>query len=147
MAVAILQECQRVTDAFYLGLVLWREARGENYTAKTAVAHVVMTRASKPGWWGHSVVEVITKKWQFSSMTDPKDKQLTFWPQAGNQLWLDCLGIAMDVLDGKIPNPVPGADSYHDISILPPKWGTPENYLGQLGRIKFYKTDGAQGQV
>src|SRR4051812_40650998 len=99
MAVSTLQECQRVTEAFYLGLVIWREARGEPIDSRAAVAHVVMTRVARPGWWGSNVVEVITKKWQFSSMTDPKDRQLTTWPQEGNVLWTECLGLAIDVLD------------------------------------------------
>jgi len=59
-----------------LALMLWREARGESDEAKIAVAHTVVNRVAHPGWWGRTVDDVIAKKWQYSSMTDPGDPQL-----------------------------------------------------------------------
>jgi len=82
---------------------------------------------------------VLFKKWQFSSLTDPNDKQLTTWPEADDQLWKDSLDTACDVLDGKLPNPAPWADSYFDDSIPHPDWATPDKFIRQIGRILFYR--------
>jgi N-acetylmuramoyl-L-alanine amidase len=133
-------ELQRISDVFYLGLVVWREARGEGTECMTAVAHSIMNRVNNPKWWGKDVISVVTKKWQYSSMTDPNDKQLTTWP--GNDPWWEkALQIAANVYDGKTENPVPGADSYFDISIPNPKWAAEANFVRQVGRIKFYNLD------
>src|SRR6185295_16250998 len=64
-----------------LALTIYREARGEPHEAQIAVAHTVKNRISKPGWWGTDIVSVLTKKWQYSSLTDPNDTQLTTWPK------------------------------------------------------------------
>jgi N-acetylmuramoyl-L-alanine amidase len=125
-------ELQRISDIFYLALVTWREARGEGRECMTAVAHSVMNRVENPKWWGKDVTSVVTKKWQYSSMTDPKDRQLTTWP--GLDPW-------WDMALSKIGNPVPGADSYFDISIPNPVWATADKFVAQIGRIKFYNMD------
>ena len=106
----------------------------------TAVVHSIMDRVRSPKWWGKDVASVCTKKWQYSSMTDPNDKQLTTWP--GLDPWWDmALQVAADVYDKKVPNPVPDADSYYDISIPPPKWADTTKFVKQVGRIKFFNLD------
>ena len=132
-----LQDHSEIT---FMALVIWREARGESTPGKIAVAHSIMNRVRHPKWWGTTVMEVVFKKWQYSSMTDPKDRQLTTWPQ-NDPLWRECLTVAHDVYYGKMDNPVPGADSYHDLSIPSPKWATPEMFVRQIGRLKFYNVD------
>ena len=137
-----------VTDAIdvaasiviFLALIIWREARGESTVGKIAVAHSVMNRVKNPKWWGSSVMEVIFKNFQYSSVTDPKDKQLTTWPPK-NVLWNECKNIAMGVICGEIENPVLGADSYHDISIKSPYWAEPGMFVRQVGRLKLYNVD------
>ena len=121
----------------FTALCLWREARGESTEAKIGVACSIMNRVNRPSWWGKSVMGVLFKKWQYSSLTDPKDRQLTLWPVQG-PVWTECMTIAHDVLYGMVENPVPGADSYHDISIPSPKWAKPEMFVRQIGRIRFY---------
>jgi spore germination cell wall hydrolase CwlJ-like protein len=134
------------TQAF-LALVLWREARGETPDVRAAIAYVVLTRSNKPSWWGRSVLGVIFKRLQFSSLTAPGDPQLVTWPSPppdGNsadwQAWTDCLTTSAAVLAGSIPNPTPGADSYYDISIRAPAWATTGTFIGQLGNVRFYET-------
>ena len=127
-------------DVVFLALVIWREARGESMIGKIAVAHSVLNRVNKPKWWGKSVLEVLFKKLQYSSVTDPHDKQLTTWPQK-NPLWNECKAIAFGVLAGEMENPVPCADSYHDISIPSPYWAEPDMFVRQIGRLKFYNVD------
>lgn len=133
-------ELQRTSDIFYLALVVWRESRGEGSECMTAVAFSIMNRVKNPKWWGKDVTSVVTKKWQYSSMTDPNDRQLTTWPGL-DPWWEQALQIASDVYDEKVPNPVPGADSYFDISIPNPNWATADKFVKQVGRIKFYNLD------
>lgn len=132
---------QQSADLAFMALVLWREARGESLLAKVAVACSVMNRVWKPCWWGTDVASVLFKKWQYSSVTDPHDPQLTTWPRTADQSWQECLTVADGVLAGRMLNPVKGADSYHDTSISPPKWATPESFVAQIGNLLFYDTD------
>jgi spore germination cell wall hydrolase CwlJ-like protein len=132
---------QNMADKTFLGITVWRESRGEPVEVQTGVACVVLNRVHRPSWWGRDVMSVLFKKWQFSSLTDPKDRQLTTWPETNDKSWQQCLRVACDVIDGKIKNPVPGADSYYDISIPAPNWATKETFVAQLGRVRFYNLD------
>lgn len=129
-----------------LALTLWREARGESYEARIAVAHTVKNRLEHSGWWGHDWISVLTKKWQYSSLTDPNDRQLTTWPKADDHLFEECLTIAEGVVQGLYHSPLKGIDSYFDDSLqgdLRPKWATehPERFVGKIGRLNFYNMD------
>lgn len=123
-----------------LALTIWREARGEPRAAKVALACSVMNRVRRPCWWGTDVVSVIEKRWQFSSLTDPRDPQLVRWPPYDGT-FRECLEVASLALAGLLANPVPGADSYHDTSIAPPSWTAKARGCGQVGRLVFYDVD------
>lgn len=137
----MIQSLQRSAELAFMALTLWREARGESALCKTAVAHSILNRVNRPSWWGRDVMGVIFKKWQYSSLTDPKDPQLTKWPAKDDVSWQECLVITDKVLRGLLDNPAPGADSYHDISIPAPKWATEETFVIQIGRIRFHNLD------
>jgi hypothetical protein len=129
-----------------LALTLWREARGEPYEARIAVAHTVKNRLDHPGWWGNDWISVLTKKWQYSSLTDPNDKQLTTWPKADDNVFEECLNIAERVVTGMYNSPLKGIDSYYDDSLqgdARPKWARehPERFVGKIGRLNFYNMD------
>ena len=127
-------------DRVFLALMIWREARGESDQVRLAVGYTVSERIkSKAGWWGDDVLSVIACKWQYSSFTDPRDKQLTTWPRSTDLAWQKCLTIADMVLSGTVENPASGADSYFDTSISAPNWATPERHVIDIGRLKFYK--------
>jgi N-acetylmuramoyl-L-alanine amidase len=130
---------QDSADLTFLALTIWREARGESPDARTGVGFTVQNRVNNPGWWGKTISEVVTKKWQYSSMTDPHDPQLVNWPQPTDQSWIDCLNTADQILNQGATDTTQGADSYFDISIPPPHWATPDKFLVQIGRIKFYR--------
>ena len=132
---------KEICDTFYLALVVYREARGETLAAKVAVAHTVLNRVAKPKWWGKTIDEVITKKWQYSSLTDPKDPQLVKWPLLSDPAWQSCLQCAIEVLRGALGHPLKGADSYYDDSIAAPAWTTSARYCGKIGRLNFYDVD------
>lgn len=89
-------------------LVVWREARNESYPCQLAVAYTVVGRVAKPSGWGHDVLGVLFHPYAFSSVTDPKDVQLTRWPVEG-PAWDSCLKAAVSALYAMEPNPVPGS--------------------------------------
>jgi spore germination cell wall hydrolase CwlJ-like protein len=132
---------QQHSDITFLALTIWREARGEGHTCKVGVACSILNRVKNPKWWGDSVSAVLFKKWQYSSLTDPKDRQLTTWPSVADVRWEECLQIATAALAGTLVNPVAGADSYYDVSISAPRWAKPEMFVAQLDRIRFFNTD------
>jgi spore germination cell wall hydrolase CwlJ-like protein len=129
------------SELAFMALTVWRESRGECREAQIAVAHSILNRVQHPKWWGDDVLSVVTRKWQYSSLTDPHDKQLTTWPEEDNPSWDLALEIAYGVLSGNIANPAPGADSYHDISIRPPDWTKSARFVRQIGRMRFYDVD------
>ena len=131
----------RIDEIVFMALCLWREARGESEEAKIGVGMCILNRAARPSWWGTNIMEVIFKKWQFSSLTDPNDKQLTLWPKENNPAWESCLILSEKILKGDYEHPAPGADSYHDVSIPAPYWAKPEQFVGQIGRLRFFNTD------
>lgn len=134
-------EMKRTTNLFYLAFVLWREARNESRAGKIALVFSIMNRVSKPKWWGNDVPSVVTKKWQYSSMTDPNDKQLVLYP-VFDQSWTECLSAAIAVYDEQVQNPIGGADSYYATYIPQPKWAKDEYFVAQIGAHRFYNTDG-----
>ncbi len=131
----------RHDEITFLALAVWREARGQSEECISAVAHSIMNRVNRPKWWGTDILSVVFKKWQYSSMTDPRDRQLTTWPRVDDPAWNQCLMVVDGVLSGKWPNPAPGADSYFDDSIEPPYWAEPDKFVVKIGRIFFYDLD------
>jgi spore germination cell wall hydrolase CwlJ-like protein len=126
----------------FMALTVWREARGQDDECIAGVAHSILNRVFRPSWWGDDILAVIFKKWQYSSTTDPNDKQLTTWPEKKPRIsWNKCMRIVEGVLAGEIPNPAPGADSYFDDSISPPYWADRNKFVVKIGRIFFYDLD------
>lgn len=130
-----LQEC---ADIGFLGLTVWREARGESLDAKLAVAYSIMDRVEHPSWWGDSVLQVVGKRLQYSSMTAHGDPNLTAWPVDSDASWQESLLAASTAYSKTQPNPAPNADSYFDVSIAPPAWAKPQMFVKQIGRLRFY---------
>ncbi len=138
-----MESAKLISDTVFLALTLWREARSEPHDGKVAVAWSILNRVRRPSWWGNDVMSVVTKKWQYSSLTDPNDKQLTRWPESKDASWWECVQIARDLVHGaNLPNLAPGADSYYAVSMpVPPKWATPETFVAQVGGHRFYNLD------
>ena|ERR1700733_2590693 len=119
-------------------LCVWRESRGEGILGKRGVAHVILNRALRPGWWGSSISSVILFPFQFSSFNvgDPNSDK---WPSDGDPSYADSLGVAEAVLDKGDPDLTNGATSYYDISIPPPSWTSSMTLTFEVGRLRFYK--------
>lgn len=136
------EKCRsRMTEIVFLALTAWREASGESMEARTGVIFSILNRVQKPKWWGYDVLSVVKQKEQYTGLTHPGDPNLTRWPSSDEKSWRECLKVAKLAFDGEIINPVPGADSYHDISIDPPYWARPEMFVRQIGQLKFYDVD------
>jgi spore germination cell wall hydrolase CwlJ-like protein len=133
--------CTDGTRHFAAAVTAYREARDESELAQVAVIWTLRNRAEKGSWWGHSIDQCAFKKWQYSSLTDPHDHQLTTWGLAGEPAWETAWRLAGEVLAGEHAHPMPGADSYFDSSIAPPKWVPSARYCGQIGRLKFFDVD------
>ena len=122
----------------FLALCLWREARGEPLEGKIAVGYSILNRKAAPQW-GNTIMGVLFQRLQYSSLTYAQDPQLILWPKDNDPSWVQSMQVATDVLEGTVPNPIDGADSYHDTSIQPPYWATEQTFVKQIGRLLFYK--------
>lgn len=129
---------QDSADLAFLALTLWREARGESRDAKIAVAHSIINRTLSPSW-GDTIMSVLFQRLQYSSLTHSLDPQLSVWPKESDASWDECLQIAHDVLEGTIQSNIDKADSYHDTSIQPPNWASPQSFIKQIGKLRFYR--------
>lgn len=123
-----------------LALCIWREARGESYVAKLAVAFSVLTRVKRGGWWGNSIQSVIAKPLQYSSMTHAGDPNLIKYPLEGDPSWNDSVQAATATISGSVPNPAPEADSYIDGSIASPLWADKAKLVASIGAFRFFQT-------
>ncbi len=130
---------KRAQDNFIMALTLWREDRGGTPEGRAAIAYVILNRVARQSWWGKNVLEVCTKKWQFSSLTAPGDPQLVIWPSEADSIWQDCLQAVANALDGTLPNPIGRAVNYYDVSIKAPDWATDDKFIAQIGRLRFYE--------
>lgn len=127
-----------------LALTAWREARGEDPTLREsmrAVMHVVRNRVeAKWGDWDH----VITQKWAFSSLTDPKDHQLTTWPDSPDAKFELAMNLAEEVYSGLDPDLTGGATFYGNVKLIDRGgWFEREvvakmRVTAQIGRHTFY---------
>lgn len=134
------------TDAVeVLARTVYGEARGEPVRGKEAVAAVVLNRVARAAarggyWWGHSVVSVCLKPWQFSCWNpgDPnRDKLLAV--TAGDRGYAVCLRVARRAVAGALRDPTGGATHYHVLDLEPP-WAWRHVPCAQIGNHLFYNT-------
>jgi hypothetical protein len=132
----------QLSDLVLLELCVWREARGESFDGKRAVAWAIKNRVDSPRWWGHDWHTVILKPWQFSSF-NLGDPNHTRWPLDTDQSFIECTEACQPVYIGADTDDLTnGATHYYDTSIEWPKgWGRPEEWDNTLniGRLKFFK--------
>jgi cell wall hydrolase len=102
------------------------------------VAYSILARVAHRSWWGRTILQVIGKRWQYSSMTAPDDPNLTKWPDDDDASWQESLLAANAAYNAIRANPAPEADSYFDVSIAAPAWAKPEMFVNQIGHIRFY---------
>lgn len=122
-------------------LCIWREARGESNDAKCAVAWVIKNRATRGGWFGKSIVEVILKPAQFSSFNIGDANATKFPIPATDTAYVDCLMAAKGCIEGSSADPTGGSTYYFDDSIAanPPSWAKAFIPTVKIGRLNFFK--------
>lgn len=131
-------------ERFIWALTVWREASNQGFDAKAAVALSIKNRVDHPAWWGKDLVEVCTKREQYTSMnTKQDDPNLRRWPKKGDAAFQECLDIVRGIQTGLVRPIFIGADSYYDDSIPAPWWAAqhPERYIGKVGVFHFYNMD------
>lgn len=129
----------KLWEYYLLALCLWREARGEGYDAQCGVVHTVLNRLKARTWFGASISEIVSKPWQFSSMSAPGDRQLTRFPLAGDSAFTLCLQVVEDCCNGRAPDPTRGADHFYDDSIAAPAWARSGEFKAKFGKLNFYR--------
>jgi spore germination cell wall hydrolase CwlJ-like protein len=122
-------------------LCVWREARGEAYSAMLGVACVLRNLLAVEG----DLVRVITRRDQFSSMTFHGDPNLIEWPQAQDGAFRMCSMAVSSILGSLSPDITGGATYYFSppLEEPPPGWGpvTVTVTLGHLTFCRSSKTD------
>lgn len=116
-------------------LTVWREARGEPFMDKMAVAWVIKNRADHPRWWGDDVRSVCLKHngngvHQFSCFNDG-DPNSRLLPGDRDVSWIDAQDAWRFVSGGRLPDFTLSADHYHTLSVQP-YWSAPR--IGDDGR-------------
>ena len=131
-------------NTFLTALVVWREASGESPETCRGVAHVIYNRVARPGWWGKTLFDVVTKRSQFTSMVPPVgrlDPNLTRYPNPDDPSWQSCLDIAEAMWSNPSEeDPTNGATFYFDKSLdtNPPIWVASYRHTCDIGNIHFY---------
>jgi len=129
---------------FVLALMVWREMRSCPKAWRMVIWTVLnranaRTPAGRPLWWGGTVLDVVLKAYQFSSMTAKGDSQTVEWPlivkEVDTVLNTDLVPIQTD------------ATHYFSYPLVspPPGWG-PCHLVpgGDFGRsAQFYVLDDA----
>jgi len=131
----ITNALQQDADLAFLGLTIWREARGQSQECQRGVAYSILNRCRKRD---QDIMAVVFAPLQYSSLTYKRDPQLTTWPKSSDPSWIQCLRVANEAICGVSDNPVGLAVNYHDISISAPKWAVPRWFVIQIGRIRFF---------
>jgi N-acetylmuramoyl-L-alanine amidase len=139
------QSYDQLSDLVLMELCIWREARGEGFDGKRAVAHVIRNRTMKAEWWNRhiagSVACVVLQPWQFSSF-NPTDPNADKWPDDADPSFVECCAAALPTWQGTDSDNTDGATHYYDTSIdWPHAWGDQSKYENTLniGRLRFWK--------
>lgn len=121
---------------------LWGEARGEPYKGLVAVAHVILNRARKPGWWGSSIETVCLKQWQFScwNKSDPNYAYLSGLKAIPGRDYVRCRDAALAAVQGHETDPTGGATHYYATALRnPPAWARGAKMTVAIGGHVFFK--------
>lgn len=119
-----------------LALTMWREARGEKRDGMRAVGHVIRNRVNAgQGDWDH----VITKKWQFSSLTATGDSQLVVWPDSPDEVFETAMNLAEDIFSNMDSDITAGATHYFNPHVVLPDWAKSMTKVATIGNHDFYR--------
>ena len=133
----IIMEFSR-QDIDTLSRTIWGEARGEGEEGMLAVAHVIVNRANRGGWWGSTVHEVCRKDWQFSvwNENDPNRSKLEAL-DLEDVVARECHWAALTVALGKHADNTEGSFHYHTHGVSP-DWSVGLRPVRWIGNHLFF---------
>ncbi len=127
-----------------LARTMWGEARGQGDEGLQAVANVVLNRvavAQAKGnfWWGHNIVQVCQKPYQFScwNRSDPNFRKLQAVDER-DLYFATCLRVARRAAIDALDDVTCGATHYH-ANYVSPYWIKGEKPCAVIGDHIFYK--------
>ena len=128
-----------LTDIDVVAKTIWGEARGEGLNGMTAVACVIMNRATKGGWWGRTPREVCLKPSQFSCWlkSDPNRAKILAVTQTDPQYQI-AMSLANSVLTGTLTDITAGATSYQ-VRGTNAWWAKGKTPIASIGTQDFYR--------
>lgn len=133
------------TDKLSLAQTIFGEARGEPWSAKLAVGHVVINRKrTKRKYFGLTIRTIVRKPNQFTcwSRNDVNFKKIHRPLLYANvDVWLECYVAALLILRGKSNDNTGGAMWYFDDSLLdnPPSWAAKLEKCARHGKFTFFR--------
>lgn len=126
-----------------LARTIWGESRGQSLAGMEAVANVVLNRvkiAQARGrfWWGHTIIEVCRKPFQFSCWNgnDPNLPKLLAVTER-NIHFVTALRIARRAVMGTLVDNTKGATHYH-AHYVSPRWARGQTPSVIIGDHIFY---------
>lgn len=119
---------------------IFGEARNQPWAGLVGVGYVLVNRAKKGGWWGHTIISVAKHPQQFSCWNahDPNLPRLLKAHPSRDVAFRQCLAAATAVLLGLEPSPVGASCHYHATSIAP-VWAQGREPKVTIGDHVFYE--------
>lgn len=114
-------------DKYIMALCIWREAGGDGVDGMTAVAWVIQNRFNAKFDGASTILDVITEKNQFSSLTVLGDRMTVKWPrsnsaQADLSAWAAAQQIVLNLSTST--DPTNGALYYYNPKTATSSWFT-----------------------
>jgi len=128
-----------LSETYLLALAVYREARGEAFIGKVAVADVIVERAwDSQDRWPDTIEGVILEPKQFSAFNHD-DPNVFKYPERSTEddrrTWDECVSAATVALKSGARG---WANHYHTKSITP-SWHDPDKVVGTIGSHVFLK--------
>lgn len=128
-------------DLDLLARVVWAEARSEPFEGQCAIVWVIINRLKRErGRFPNSIQAIIRQPFAFScfNSSDPQCLKVKTVSEA-DPTFVEAMRVAMDVMTGKVPSPIAGADHYHVSSMKnPPAWAKKMTLVKKLGSHSFF---------
>ena len=139
--VFLVAHLKRQNEIDLLARTMWGEARGEGTQGMLAVGNVIKNRADQQKWYGKSIVDVITKDFQFSAwnLNDPNREEMLNVKKEDDADFRQALLSAKDIVTGNAPDITSGADHYHAKNIRP-NWINKMKITAIIGNHIFYRS-------
>lgn len=142
-----MYEGLKAYELVLLALCIWREAQNQSRAGMIGVGSVILNRVKHPGWWGTTIVEVVLKKYQFSSFNknDPNSSKM---PLEGDSVWQTCLSLADGLIQGQIQGNVGDSTLYFSKPLTDPPeaWGVVTHVI-DIDDLHFYHGAEPKGTV